>query len=58
MHTLQAYEKQVDESPTPTNPNYDTAIDFKALAASDRDLAECLTYNHGRLDFKNADHLR
>lgn len=58
MSALRAHERQADKSIKPTNPDYNTAIDFNALAALDRDLTDCLVNNHGRLDFKNADHLR
>lgn len=51
-------QKKADEGVPFKGPNYDNAVDFMALAASNKGIRDCLTDNNGRFDFKNADHLR
>jgi hypothetical protein len=39
-------------------PDYTRHIEFNALAASNKDFRDCLNSSHGKLNFKNAEHLR
>lgn len=49
---------KADENTDFVAPDYTQAINFKVLAASNKDFRDCMTSNHGRMDFKDAEHLR
>jgi hypothetical protein len=48
----------VGDAPGFAPPDYSKPVDFVALAAQNKDLKACLSNNHGRLDFKDGEHLR